>query len=94
MTPMVTVSSTDEPTPQLLEGGSSGGASANSAQYLGVHQRREAEELKRWSETAQGEDSRVRYQRNERNQGLGGNENARVHTSRGEWVNWLGRHSS
>src|SRR5580692_1858936 len=43
-------------------------------------------EIKRWSEGAVQADSRVRYRRNEKNLGLGGNWNECVSAARGEWV--------
>jgi glycosyltransferase involved in cell wall biosynthesis len=46
----------------------------------------ESEELKRWSESAVQGDSRVRYRRNEKNLGLGGNWNECVSAARGQWI--------
>lgn len=43
-------------------------------------------ELKAWCESAARADSRVRYRRNEKNLGLGGNWNACVAAARGEWI--------
>jgi glycosyltransferase involved in cell wall biosynthesis len=43
-------------------------------------------ELRRWSESAAQADSRVRYRRNEKNLGLGGNWNECVSADRGEWL--------
>src|SRR6187551_1566124 len=46
----------------------------------------DSEELKLWSESAQREDSRVRYRKNEKNLGLGGNWNECVSAARGQWI--------
>jgi len=46
----------------------------------------DSEELKRWSQSAERADSRVRYRRNQRNLGLGGNWNECVSAARGQWV--------
>jgi len=46
----------------------------------------DSEELKHWSENAQREDSRVRYRKNEKNLGLGGNWNECVSAARGQWI--------
>ena len=43
-------------------------------------------ELRRWSEEAARIDPRVRYRRNEKNLGLGGNWNACVAAARGRWL--------
>jgi glycosyltransferase involved in cell wall biosynthesis len=43
-------------------------------------------ELKRWSESAVIADSRVRYRKNEKNLGLGGNWNECVSAARGQWI--------
>lgn len=43
-------------------------------------------EIKRWSEEAARADPRVRYRRNEKNLGLGGNWNACVSAAHGEWL--------
>jgi glycosyltransferase involved in cell wall biosynthesis len=43
-------------------------------------------ELKRWSEGAVQADSRVRYRRNDKNLGLGGNWNECVSAARGQWL--------
>ena len=43
-------------------------------------------ELRHWSESAVRADPRVRYRRNEKNLGLGGNWNACVSVARGEWL--------
>lgn len=43
-------------------------------------------ELKRWCEGAAQEDPRVRYRRNDKNLGLGGNWNACVSAARGQWL--------
>ena len=45
-----------------------------------------SEELKQWSESAARADSRVRYRRNTKNLGLGGNWNECVSAARGQWV--------
>ncbi len=46
----------------------------------------QSEELKRWSESAERADSRIRYRKNEKNLGLGGNWNACVSAARGKWL--------
>jgi glycosyltransferase involved in cell wall biosynthesis len=46
----------------------------------------DSEALKRWAENAVRADPRVRYRRNEKNLGLGGNWNACVHAARGQWI--------
>jgi glycosyltransferase involved in cell wall biosynthesis len=46
----------------------------------------DSEELKSWSEGAVLADSRVRYRRNEKNLGLGGNWNECVSAARGQWI--------
>ena len=46
----------------------------------------DSEELKQWAENAVREDPRVRYRRNEKNLGLGGNWNECVTAARGQWV--------
>lgn len=46
----------------------------------------DSEDLQRWSENAQREDSRVRYRKNEKNLGLGGNWNECVAAARGRWL--------
>jgi glycosyltransferase involved in cell wall biosynthesis len=46
----------------------------------------DSEELKRWAERAAREDPRVRYRRNEKNLGLGGNWNECVTAARGQWL--------
>lgn len=43
-------------------------------------------ELKSWSEAAAREDPRVRYRRNDKNLGLGGNWNECVSAARGQWL--------
>ncbi len=43
-------------------------------------------ELKRWSEGVVQADSRVRYRKNEKNLGLGGNWNECVSAARGQWL--------
>jgi glycosyltransferase involved in cell wall biosynthesis len=43
-------------------------------------------ELRHWSERVALEDSRVRYRRNEKNLGLGGNWNECVSAARGQWL--------
>jgi glycosyltransferase involved in cell wall biosynthesis len=45
-----------------------------------------SEELKAWSESAVRADSRVRYRRNAKNLGLGGNWNECVSAARGNWI--------
>ena len=46
----------------------------------------DSEELKRWAEDAVRADPRVRFRRNEKNLGLGGNWNECVVAARGQWV--------
>jgi glycosyltransferase involved in cell wall biosynthesis len=46
----------------------------------------DTEELRSWSEAAVQADPRVRYRRNERNLGLGGNWNECVSAARGRWL--------
>jgi glycosyltransferase involved in cell wall biosynthesis len=46
----------------------------------------DSEELREWSERSAGADARLRYRRNEKNLGLGGNWNECVAAARGDWV--------
>jgi glycosyltransferase involved in cell wall biosynthesis len=46
----------------------------------------DSEELKSWCESVVRADSRVRYRRNEKNLGLGGNWNECVTAARGQWL--------
>ncbi len=46
----------------------------------------DSDELRRWAEGAAQGDLRVRYRRNERNLGLGGNWNECVSAARGQWL--------
>jgi len=46
----------------------------------------DSEELKSWSESTARADSRVRYRRNEKNLGLGGNWNECASAARGQWI--------
>ena len=45
-----------------------------------------SDELRSWSESAVRADSRLRYRRNEKNLGLGGNWNECVAAARGQWI--------
>lgn len=49
-----------------------------------------SQEIKTWAESIAGIDSRVRYQRNERNLGLAGNWNALADAARGEFIVIIG----
>jgi glycosyltransferase involved in cell wall biosynthesis len=46
----------------------------------------DSDEIRDWSERAVGSDSRVRYRRNDKNLGLGGNWNECANAARGDWV--------
>lgn len=45
-----------------------------------------SEEIREWAESAVREDSRVRYRKNEKKLGMGGNWNACVVAARGQWL--------
>ena len=45
-----------------------------------------SEEIKHWAESAERADSRVRYRKNEKKLGMGGNWNACIEAARGKWL--------